>query len=539
MYNCIGTARDSIRKALLCQPYEWTQANKSSIMSEVLLCSPTGHTSCTFKADEYIAEIINPRQTPSSILTDFCDGELFQTHLLFSTDPYALQIVGYYDELEIVNPIGSYVKKHKLGCLFFFLANVRPQYRSTLKAINLVAVAKQEDIIENGLDAFLRPFVEDLKSLYCDGITVCIGAEERTLCGGLIAFLADNLAAHALGGFKESMSFALRICRSCMITRPLSQECFSEDKCTLRTPETYFEQTQLLHGSLYDHYSITYGINRLSILEDVPGFTVVHGLQHDIMHDLFEGVVPYELKFLLKHCVQAKYFTINELNERIRRYDFICNKPTEIDEGVTNSLDRKIRQSASQMMTLSQELPLLIGDKIKVHDKNWDSFLLLLRICSIAISPVITPDTVAYLRILIEEKLVLFRQLYPDASIIPKLHYMIHYPAQIIRSGPLVHSWTMRQEAKLSFIKRVSQRGNFKNVCLTAAKKHQLWQCQKMQSGERILHPDIECSPKKSTFLFEELLNHVQLEIRHNNIGSRFNYCSLSQVGESSKHKVC
>lgn len=41
---------------------------------------------------------------------------------------------------------------------------------------------------------------------------------EKALYGGLLAFLADNLAAHLIGGFKESMSFSLQTCRTCMIT---------------------------------------------------------------------------------------------------------------------------------------------------------------------------------------------------------------------------------------------------------------------------------------------------------------------------------
>ena len=79
-----------------------------------------------------------------------------------------------------MNPIGSYVKRHKLGCLFFFLGNVRPQYQSTFKAIHLVAVAQSEDINTYGIDTFLSPFVEDLKVLYCDGITVSVNGEEHT-----------------------------------------------------------------------------------------------------------------------------------------------------------------------------------------------------------------------------------------------------------------------------------------------------------------------------------------------------------------------
>lgn len=55
-------------------------------------------------------------QTPSrvcsdGILEDFCDGEVFRMHPLFSSDPFALQIVAFYDELELCNPLGTHVKK--------------------------------------------------------------------------------------------------------------------------------------------------------------------------------------------------------------------------------------------------------------------------------------------------------------------------------------------------------------------------------------------------------------------------------------------
>ncbi len=38
----------------------------------------------------------------------------------------------------------------------------------------------------------------------------------------------------------------------------------------------------------------------------------------------------------------------------------------------------------------------------------------------------------------------------PDKPFTPKVHYMVHYPAQILNYGPLICSWTMSHEAKLS-----------------------------------------------------------------------------------------
>ena len=115
---------------------------------------------------------------------------------------------------------------------------------------------------------------------------------------------------------------------------------------------------------------------------------------------LLEGVVPYELKLLIVYYIQVKkYFT---LNDRIDRFNFIRDKPTLLDTNICRS-SMKIRQSASQMMALCCYFPLPIGDKIPEDDKNWISFCLLLKICSLALTPVCTHDTINYLAQLIEK----------------------------------------------------------------------------------------------------------------------------------------
>lgn len=43
-------------------------------------------------------------------LQDFCDGQLFKLHPLFSQDPLALQIIAFFDELELCNPLGTMLR---------------------------------------------------------------------------------------------------------------------------------------------------------------------------------------------------------------------------------------------------------------------------------------------------------------------------------------------------------------------------------------------------------------------------------------------
>ena len=82
---------------------------------------------------------------------------------------------------------------------------------------------------------------------------------------------------------------------------------------------------------------------------------------------------------------------------------------------------------------------------------------------------------------------------------------MLHYPSQMQRLGPLLQSWTMRQEAKLSFLKRVSCQSNYKNICKTVAKKHQLWMCYQLLKDQHVLTPSVMSSPRvKSSTLQNE-----------------------------------
>ena len=147
--------------------------------------------------------VLQPHGRDDELLEDFCDGQRFKSHALFSTNPHALQIIGYFDELEVCNPLGTHTKTHKLGIFLFTLANIPPMKRSTLKTHFLFAAATRPTIEKYGLDPIIEPFIDDLRCLSTTGIDVTVDGIERTFYGGLLTFLGDNLA---IGGFKESFS---------------------------------------------------------------------------------------------------------------------------------------------------------------------------------------------------------------------------------------------------------------------------------------------------------------------------------------------
>ena len=161
------------------------------------------------------------------------------------------------------------------------------------------------------------------------------------------------------------------------------------------------------------------------------------------------------------------------------------------------------------MLLLATYLPLLIGDLIPEDSEHFLLFLILLRICSIAISWEIPPEVLGYLGTLIEEYHSKFKKLYPSAHFIPKQHYMVHYPSQILRYGPLVYSWTMRHEAKLQTIKRAAKHGNFKNISYTIAKRTQHALCYFLKCGKPFLARPTEISAVSSVFASPELLHFI------------------------------
>lgn len=117
-----------------------------------------------------------------------------------------------------------------------------------------------------------------------------------------------------------------------------------------RTRVTHSSHCDLLKGPLHDHIATTYGIDRDSILNTSKYFHVTEGLAPDIMHDILEGSLQYELKELLRYfIIEQKSITLNLLNRKITcfRYGPIesPNKPVPISHTSLTSLDHSLKQS--------------------------------------------------------------------------------------------------------------------------------------------------------------------------------------------------
>lgn len=99
--------------------------------------------------------------------------------------------------------------------------------------------------------------------------------------------------------------------------------------------------------------STTYGINGRSVLSSMTHFDVCQCFPEDIMHILFEGIVPYETKLFLKYNIdERRCITVRRLNQLIESFDFgYMNRKDQPSPIVRESLnathDAKLKQSGS------------------------------------------------------------------------------------------------------------------------------------------------------------------------------------------------
>ena len=236
------------------------------------------------------------------------------------------------------------------------------------------------------------------------------------------------------------------------------------------------------------------------------------------MHDVLEGVAPLEIKLLLSHCFTNHFITLQAFNNRLLNFNFgytITNKPIPILSNIFQSQEKSIRGSAAQMSVLIQILPFLVGDKIPEDNSNWHCFLLLRKIIEIIFSPVLRETHCSFLKLLIEDHHSKFVALYGYDCLIPKMHFLVHYPEQIRLLGPMVHTWTMRYEAKLNFFKQSSRLSNFKNITYSVATSHQRWICYQRALGSLVGRAQ-EYGPLKpgtTTLSLDKETNDIQEQI--------------------------
>jgi hypothetical protein len=403
------------------------------------------------------------------LLQSYRDGSYFKGKFSASAD-VVIPILLYCDDYETGNPLGSKKGINKLTGFYISLLCLPAQFQASLSNILLAACAKRSEVAKYGIDSILSVIVKDLNDIERQGIEVSCQSYSGLVRPVVFQVIGDNLGLHETLGFVGSFS-ANYPCRFCKAPKEITKKQLVEDVSLLRDKNS-FEADLVL-----DNVSKT-GIKRSSELNKLTGFHVTDNHVTDVMHDLLEGIFPLEIKLTLGELIDEGCFTLEEVNNRISSFGYGFadkkSKPSIIQDSALRNPSGSSGQKAAQTRILALYLPLIIGDLVDEESDVWEMFLLLLDIYKIVVAPRISHAGVYILKALIADHHRLFLSLFQDRHLIPKQHFLIHYPRVIQLLGPLEQYSSMRKEGKHKPFKRWARAcNNYKNVAKTVSIRHQ------------------------------------------------------------------
>lgn len=124
-----------------------------------------------------------------------------------------------------------------------------------------------------------------------------------------------------------------------------------------------------------DNLQSVNGIKRECVLgKHLLFFHPITGFPPDVLHDLFEGVIPLELSLCLKNLISKGFITFDALNDFIKsfpyKYSDKVNKPQKIPKATFEK--GTVAGNRHENWTLLP-LPLfIIGCKIPEQEPAWE-----------------------------------------------------------------------------------------------------------------------------------------------------------------------
>ncbi|XP_055851835.1 uncharacterized protein LOC129916077 [Episyrphus balteatus] len=405
-------------------------------------------------------------------LNNFCCAKAFKSNSFFLENPNAIQLQLFYDDFEVVNPLGSKTTIHKIGAVYFTLLNLGFNINSRTENIHLVSLFYANDIKNAGcsFNTILKPIVDDIMILEKDGIRI---DNNITLRGSLVSLSHDNLGANCVLGFVESFR-ATYFCRLCSMTRTDTQLSFIENQSLIRSSADYSEMFSLNNNQTYTEYGESKGVKRYCLLNNIQYFNIFNNPSVDIMHDILEGTAPFIMRAFLKKLVENGVVKEDQLNIKIQsfRFGYLFRKSLPSNISLEKS-PTNLGLTASQNHCLILHFPLIFHEYIDIFPHLWEGITSMLNIINIVFAPQTSILLVESLRNMIEKHLRCIVEQF-QISLLPKHHFLTHYCRVIQNMGPLINMSTCRYEAKHRYFTKLNASlNNYINICKTLAVRHQ------------------------------------------------------------------
>ena len=156
----------------------------------------------------------------------------------------------------------------------------------------------------------------------------------------------------------------------------------------------------------------------------------------------------------MTYLSNQKIYKSEDLNEDLRNFKYgRIDRPNQVPDALFTA-NSTYKISATHLWSLARIFPIIMGEKLKNNDFFLD-FLEILNIFRYLMGDSFNTTSLEKLKTQIDNYLKNFKKLYDEEKIIPKQHFLIHYPSIVRKFGPPKLYWTMRFEAKHSYFKRV------------------------------------------------------------------------------------
>ncbi|KAK3919971.1 N-acetyl-gamma-glutamyl-phosphate reductase [Frankliniella fusca] len=416
----------------------------------------------------------------NGIASNYTDGDQFKNE---NHPKKEIHLFLFQDGFNpVMNVLGSAKNKFKNLGVYFTIGNLQPKLRSKITSKHLIQLVRESVLKSVGAAKCFEQLKKDLQKLETNGI-MYKGENIKIV---VQYSLGDNLGQHYLGGFIESFSGTF-FCRFCNIKRkdfkknPSATNAFrtrsAYNKCVWKSKLTGKHCQGIKHDSTFNN-SLKY-------------FHATTHLPPCIAHDLFEGIVSWDLSGIIATFVKLKWFSYDLLNRRIRKFRCLGNDATN-KPALVNTKGSKLGGHAVQNWTLLRLLPFIIGDKIKDKTNDaWQLYLQMKQLVEFFCAPKFAITDVPFIRDVLLPQYYERRSrvsLLPSRTLRPKHHFVSHYPDLLLKYGPLIHLWTMPFEQKHKSFKQICRMSrNFKNLEYTLATRHQLNLCY---TGTGLLFPE-------------------------------------------------
>ena len=354
-------------------------------------------------------------------------------------------------------------------------------FRYRKRRIFLLCLFNAQYFVGSNRQAILERIVADVKTLEVTGLKQP-GTDVR-VHGSVALLIADNLAVHQVAGLTESFGKVQRVSRCCCCSCRDIQVVRKFSQCKIRSREEYDCTVRELKAKGFpDKLCSKEGIRSECALNQLKDFHVVDSTPPDLAHDILEGVLPVVISAVLTDIVKRKLTTLSDINQAIVSFPYSGRDKINPPQPVAHQGLIRCKQTAAEGFTLLRLLPLMLGCNIPQGDKVWNVLLKFVTLVRLSFSVRYTETDLEHYQTFIESWLSDFFQTFPDISVKPKFHFLLHYPDQVRKHGALSKITTLPYERKNQQLKAYSKvTKNFKCIAKSIATRHQEWMATKMR----------------------------------------------------------